>query len=258
MLVKPGQVFGRLKVLKKYRRRYSKNLNWFCLCECVCGNKTSMYLYSLLKGVSKSCGCLNKELARSRAFRHGHHVGNKASGTYRSWQGMFPRCYNLKSPAYKNYGGRGIVVCARWSKFENFLSDMGERPKGLTLDRRDNDKGYNPSNCHWATKSEQAVNRRTSRKLVFKGEVLSVVEWSIRTGIKEGCITKRLNMGWSAEETLTTNTRSNRRLKFRGETLTLAEWVRRTGISDSCIRKRLKLGWSVERALTTKIKHYNK
>lgn len=90
---------------------------------------------------------------------HGHTIGGKHSDTYTSWYHMIARCNNPNSEHWHRYGGRGITVCARWNKFENFLSDMGTRPPGLTLERKMNDQGYSPDNCLWATRKEQAQNR---------------------------------------------------------------------------------------------------
>jgi len=108
--------------------------------------------------------------------RHGH--GSNLHGrtpTYRSWQAMRSRCHSLTDPAYARYGGRGIVVCARWSEsFEAFLADMGERPAGTTLDRIDNDGPYSPENCRWATRTEQGRNRRTNRLLTFNGATKTI------------------------------------------------------------------------------------
>lgn len=109
---------------------------------------------------------------------------------------------------YANYGGRGITVCERWEKFENFLADMGEPPPGMELDRIDVDGNYEPSNCRWATEAEQVRNRRRAKRstnmLTFRGETLCISDWAKRTGIKRRCIHDRLSkMNWSVEDALT-------------------------------------------------------
>jgi len=94
-------------------------------------------------------------------YKHGHKVNKKASPTYNSWRAMRARCQHSNASNYERYGGQGIKVCDRWQDFENFLSDMGERPEGKTLDRIDNNKGYEPGNCKWSTPKEQSQNRKT-------------------------------------------------------------------------------------------------
>lgn len=121
--------------------------------------------YTLRKGTSRSCGCLQKEMASERRT-HGHSRGKHWNGTptYLSWRAMKVRCTYAKHQGWKNYGGRGIKVCDRWlNSFENFLADMKERPKGTTLDRYpDNNGNYEPGNCRWATPKQQRHNQSTS------------------------------------------------------------------------------------------------
>lgn len=141
-----GQRFGRLVAQRPERHgRYR--------CRCDCGGELIVSRGALATGATKSCGCLRRELAAARRTTH----GQTYSPTWWSWAGMHARCRNSKR---KNYGGRGITVCERWRSFQNFFDDMGERPPGMTLDRKDNDKGYEPSNCRWATPLEQAANQR--------------------------------------------------------------------------------------------------
>jgi hypothetical protein len=118
---------------------------------------------------------------------------------------MLERCYNPKQKYYKNYGGRGIKVCARWRKsFENFLEDMGRRPPKMTLNRIDNDGDYTPKNCNWATRKEQMRNSRLARILEYEGEKRSVPEWATKLGLPKRVIHSRLFAGWPVERALGT------------------------------------------------------
>ena len=138
------------------------------------------------------------------ALKHGHSADGKVSPTYASWANMIQRCENPKHTDFKNYGARGIAVCARWHRFEDFLEDMGERPEGTSIDREDSSKGYDKDNCKWADRIEQARGRR-GRYLTFKGETLWLSEWARRAGIKRETLQRRLDAyGWSVEKALTT------------------------------------------------------
>ena len=116
---------------------------------------------------------------------HGHASHNNVSGTYHTWIGMKTRCSNKNHIAYKNYGGRGIKVCERWLKFENFLEDMGERPKGLTIDRENNDGNYEPGNCKWSTTKEQNRNGRRTKLNPLKAQVIKKLLKESKLMVKE-------------------------------------------------------------------------
>ena len=135
--------------------------------------------------------------------------GPSGSVEYGALRGIIGRCYNPKINAYKDYGGRGIKVCDRWldkkNGFSNFLTDMGKRPEGTSIDRINNDGDYCPENCRWATKEEQSNNTRRSKKIEYKGETLSITQWARRLNIRMGTLRRRIfEYDWSIERSLTT------------------------------------------------------
>lgn len=126
--------------------------------------------------------------------------GMKKTKEWKTWSSMRERCLNPNHRFYYSYGGRGITICKRWDKFENFYSDMGNRPSGnYSLDRRDNNKGYSPSNCYWATKLEQGNNRRTNKIVTHAGKSQTVAQWARELGIRPLCIHRRLAANWPME-----------------------------------------------------------
>lgn len=130
--------------------------------------------------------------------------GKSKTPTYRIWVGMMSRCYRAKPTEYRLYQGRGIRVCKRWHQFVNFLSDMGERPSGKVLDRRDNNGNYTPRNCRWASPKESSNNTRWNRLVTMNGETMSLTMWCRKLGIPYGRVHGRVYAyGWSPIVALT-------------------------------------------------------
>ncbi len=191
---------------------------------------------------------------------------NKALATehplYVIWVAMRQRCNDPNFHHYHRYGGRGIRVCARWSKsFWDFAADMGPRPSGkfptgrvkYSLDRKNTNGNYTPTNCRWATKTQQSRNMQVNRRLTLNGETLLLCEWAERLGVNSSTLDMRLAKGWSTRRTLTTPIQNRKLLTLNGETLAQSEWAKRLGMSDGgdVIGNRLRRGWSLRRALTT-------
>ena len=187
-----GQTFGRLTPLEYVGQEYYA-------CACACGGKSRTSGHNLQKGLSRSCGCLRNELRISIHTKH----GMLSAKEYGVWTGMRHRCNSKTHPSFKDYGGRGITVCERWNDFANFMADMGPRPSEKhSLDRIDNDQGYSPENCRWATASQQHRNTRANRTLTYAGVTKPLCEWAEERGIATTTLAHRLRTGWSAEAVL--------------------------------------------------------
>lgn len=185
-----GERYGQWVVLKH-------NGGGWWTCECACGVVRSVRGTDLRRGRSRSCGCSVK-----RRVPHG------GSGTheYRVWIAMKVRCFDPTHKKYPIYGGRGITVCRRWrDDFSVFLKDMGECPDGHTIERIDSNGNYEPSNCRWATVTEQNRNTNRNRMLEYQGERMSMAAWAERVGLPYQTLNTRINtMGWSVERALST------------------------------------------------------
>lgn len=195
-----GKKFNRLTAVRFIEMTSCKQVWEF---KCDCGLTTVSAIRNVISGNTKSCGCFRLEATRKANTVHGCAARGAKTPAYKSWKAMRDRCYRTSSDAFHNYGGRGIAICKRWEDFENFLSDMGERPEGLTLERRDNNLGYSPENCYWGTRRVQSLNRRTALMVTFNGETLNLSVWSERLGKQYDTLYMRLKHGWTVDRAFT-------------------------------------------------------
>ncbi len=197
-----GMQFGRLTVLEHLPRQKGKGYKVRCRCEC--GQETVVFASNLKRQHTTSCGCHKREVIAAGA--HTVH-GMRHTRLYEIWRSMKQRCKNPNKPHYSRYGGRGITVCTEWDEsfeaFQKWALEAGYDDT-LTLERKDNDAGYSPENCVWATVQAQANNRRSNRYIELDGERHTIAEWSRITGIKQGIIISRLKKGWPARKVLET------------------------------------------------------
>lgn len=194
-----GQRFGRLVVVGRADPPKDKhgNTRWHCRCDC--GNETDVVGYSLHRGMTASCGCLQKEARKTH--------DQSGSRLYRIWKNMRTRCANPHNQYYDDYGGRGITVCEEWHDFVNFMQ-WAERTgyrENLTIDRIDVNEGYNPVNCRWVTMHEQNRNKRNNVNITYHGVTRCLFDWAATLGINAGALWMRIcRYNWDIERAFTT------------------------------------------------------
>ncbi len=188
-----GKRFGRLQVVAR-EGVLSGEAAWACDCDCGCS--VVVRGYSLRKGHTQSCGCLQRERAALAKQTH----GLRRTREYNIWFSMKYRCQSESSLAYKDYGGRGVTVCDRWSEFAAFYADMGPSPKDGSIERIDNALGYEPSNCRWASAAEQARNKRNNVVIEHDGVSMCLSDWARSIGVSRGCLRGRLRRGWTSAD----------------------------------------------------------
>lgn len=197
-----GQAFGRWTVISHAAPREYKP---FLLCRCACGATGEVKAYELLRGMSQSCGCKNRDELRAMASTH----LMSQSKEYRTWADMKARCDRETCTGYRHYGGRGITYDPRWANFEEFYQDMGPRPSvHHSLDRIDVNGNYESSNCQWATGDQQRNNTRRSHYLTYEGKTLTVRQWADLKGMNYLTLLNRINTyHWTVDEALETPVR---------------------------------------------------
>lgn len=194
-----GQRFGRLVVVDRAENTSDGKARW--LCRCSCGKECVATTDHLRSGHTQSCGCLNADRTSEANKTH----GDSGSRLYITWRNMLRRCYYPKDKSFCRYGAKGIKVCEEWHDYEKFKewATQNGYSDDLTIDRIDNNKGYYPHNCRFASAKSQANNRGTTLKIEYNGLVKSASEWGEIVGISAKTIRKRLSNGWSASDALT-------------------------------------------------------
>lgn len=191
--------FGKLTVISRAPNRGIRTM-WNCRCDC--GVEKVVWASGLKTGGSTSCGCNRGEANRKRASH-----GMTRSKLFRVWSGIISRCHGQGNANFKNYGARGIFVCDRWRTFSEFMEDMLPSYRdGLQIERKDNDKGYSPENCTWATRMEQNSNKRNNRFITVNGLRKTLSQWARDAGVSIHCLIARLDRGWPAEKAVSTPT----------------------------------------------------
>ena len=247
-----GRKFEKLTVLRRDESvKPGDGVYWICLCECE--NECSVNTYKLTHKIRVDCG---KHRSERHHVSHGDARRGNLTKLYRIHKAMIQRCRNVNNKDYKWYGGKGIKVCEEWYDYQTFkdwaLNNGYE--DGLTIDRLDSDKDYEPQNCRWVTMVEQNNNKPCVPKYEYNGESHSISEWARILGIKRELLKDRIwKLGWSIEKALTTpTTPTNQRFEYNGESHTWKEWSEITGISENTLRGRYNGShWSIEKILTT-------
>lgn len=189
-------IFDDLTVLSVARSVPKRGVIW--LCQCVCGNVVEVLAANLANHHTRSCGCRRSWVTAKEKTTHGLHK----HPYYKTWANMRQRCLNPRDKKWPRYGGRGITVCAAWDNFAQFVSDMGPRPVGTTLDRKENNGPYDPANCRWALPVVQGNNTSRTVYLTYAGKTQSLSDWARSLGMSRDKLYQRYRAGWSLERML--------------------------------------------------------
>lgn len=227
-----GRRFGYLTVLKRegaiprpHGKRSSSQPTWRC--RCICGQEIVVRGDHLRAGRKKSCSLNGHFFARD--------INAVSTMERQSWNNMLQRCYNPKSNSYKYYGAKRVRVCRQWkNNFQQFLADMGPRPSAKhSLDRYPDPHGnYEPTNCRWATKRQQALNKRDTVKVLWKGEMMPLAEFAALIGVNARMISKRIERGWDIEHAMTTPSNARCKSSLRGKPEYPADWIDGTAFKE--------------------------
>lgn len=227
--------------------------------SCDCGSLLEVKMYNLEKGFTRSCGCLKAEVASKTTKERNTTHGMSGTPEYEAWKHIKSRCYNKRNKDYRLYGGRGIRVCQAWfDSFLAFYTDMGPRPGSkFSVERRDSNSDYGPTNCYWGTPEQQANNTSRNRVVETREGALTMAQASRLYSIPYSTLRHRLSQGMCAESALSTGVRpcaSGTLYELDGDEKTLTEWSAARGIGLTTLLYRLKTGKSLREALDTPVR----
>ena len=210
-----GQRFGRLTVVSRSKNNKHNEVCWNC--SCICQNVKTIRGKSLTSGKTQSCGCFHNEISSNQCKKNNKNLfkhGDINSRLYNIWHGMKQRTMNTKNKYYNDYGGRGITVCDEWKKdfivFKKWALQNGYSDN-LTIDRKNNNKGYNPENCRWADMKTQNNNTRSNNLITFNDKIQTLSQWADELRIERSILKYRLNHGWGIEKTFKTPVKKKNR-----------------------------------------------
>jgi len=229
-----GQTINKLRVVRRVDN-VGKQPAWLCVCEC--GAEKRVLGMHLRTGKPVDCGCGRAQRLREAHVRH----GMTDTPEWRAWKSMLDRCNTPTHKAYVHYGGRGIKVCKRWMVFENFYADMGKRPEGTSLDRINNNRGYSPANCRWATQQEQQNNRRSNVRITLHGETKTMKQWATHFGVDYAVVKDRHSKGVRGAALFAASPRKpyGRKIEIDGLSKTITEWAAHFGVTYQEMWKRI-------------------
>ncbi len=239
-----GRRYSSVTALCRVGTCSSRDAKWRFSCDC--GQQFETSGYAVRSGRVTSCPKCSLKRSAIATTKH----GKTNSPEFRTWTDIQTRCHNERSASHADYGGRGIVVCGRWrASFEDFLADMGPRPTPQhSIERIENDGNYEPGNCRWATRKEQANNKRNNLRIEIDGETKTLAQWADELGVSYSAMWFRYQQGARGKALLAS---TRRQLTHNGITDSVSGWARRTGLKTSTISMRItQYGWPVERALS--------
>lgn len=242
-----GQIFGKLTVIGISKKIQSgKRERYYWKCKCDCGNVKEVRTDCLTSGSVRSCGCIKKEQDKVNltAF-HRHKLSN--THIWNTYYSMLHRCYNCKDKSYNNYGGRGIKVCDEWrNSFDTFVEWAMKNgyAENLLIDRIDNNGNYEPANCRWSTAKEQARNRRSNIIVAYKGEYMTLIEASDKSGLSYSALNARWRRGIRGDELFSELAPKSNKITvyYAGKFVTLKELSKLTGINVNTLKSRYYSG----------------